>query len=123
MVCRASPCNESPRIARPAATARPTPLTYEGSMKRRTTLTAVCTLAIVTLAGGLPGEAQFGRGGGGGGGGNGAEQKLVARFDKDGDGRLNREERAAARPAATGGSKIGRASGREGVEVTHGAAA
>jgi hypothetical protein len=73
-------------------------------MKRRTTLTAVSTLAIATLAGALPGEAQFGRGGGGGG--NGAEVKIVARFDKDGDGRLNREERAAARPAATGGANL-----------------
>src|SRR5688572_17893893 len=105
MGCRASLCNESPRIARRAATARLTPVTYEGSMKRRTTLTAVSTLAIATLAGALP-EAQFGRGGGGGGGGNGAEVKIVARFDKDGDGRLNREERAAARPAATGGANL-----------------
>ena len=73
-------------------------------MKRRTTLTAVCTLAIATLAGGLPGEAQVGRGGGAAPGGNGPELKIVARFDKDGDGRLNREERAAALPSATGGA-------------------
>src|SRR5687767_11554778 len=105
MGCRVSPCNESPRIARPAATARPTPVTYEGFMKRRTTLIAVGTLALATLAVGLPGEAQVGRGGGAPGG-NGPELKIVARFDKDGDGRLNREERAAALPSATGGANL-----------------
>src|SRR5688572_31256035 len=105
MGCRVSPCNESPRIARPAATARPTPVTYEGFMKRRTTLIAVGTLALATLAVGLPGEAQVGRGGGAPGG-NGPELKIVARFDKDGDGRLNREERAAALPAASGGANL-----------------
>jgi len=47
-------------------------------MNRRTTLTAVGTLALVTLALGSSGEAQGGRGRGGGGvptvaGGNGVE--------------------------------------------------
>ena len=74
-------------------------------MKRRTTLIAVGTLALATLAVGLPGEAQVGRGGGAPGG-NGPELKIVARFDKDGDGRLNREERAAALPSATGGANL-----------------
>jgi hypothetical protein len=38
-----------------------------------------------------------------GGFGGGQEQQLVARFDKDGNGRLNRQERNAARSAAIGG--------------------
>jgi CotH kinase protein/Lamin Tail Domain/EF hand len=44
-----------------------------------------------------------GRGGPGGPGGPGSqpERKLLAEFDKDGDGILNREERSAARVAAT----------------------
>ena len=74
-------------------------------MNRRKTLTAVGTLALVTLMLGTRGEAQFGRGGGGGGG-NGVEQKLVERFDKDGNGRLSREERKAALPAAAGGAGL-----------------
>ena len=40
------------------------------------------------------------------GGGNNGEQELVAQFDKDKDGRLNRTERDAAR-AATGGRQFG----------------
>jgi hypothetical protein len=38
-----------------------------------------------------------------GGFGGGQEQELVARYDKDGNGRLNREERNAARSAVNGG--------------------
>src|SRR5689334_15195259 len=38
-----------------------------------------------------------------GGFGGGQEQQLVARYDKDKNGRLNREERNAARPAVGGG--------------------
>ena len=48
----------------------------------------------------------FGGRGFGGPGGSGGEQKLVGQFDRDGDGRLNAEERAAAksaRPAGRGG--------------------
>ena len=66
-------------------------------MTRRTTLTAVGLLALATLVSAVRGEAQ---------GGNGPELKIVARFDKDGDGRLNREERAAALPAANGGANL-----------------
>ena len=40
------------------------------------------------------------------GGGGREEQQLVARFDKDGDGKLNREERKAARGAAGGGQNF-----------------
>src|SRR5262249_50821532 len=45
------------------------------------------------------GPGGFGPGGPGGPGGfmGQQERKLVARFDKDGDGRLNKDERAAAR--------------------------
>src|SRR5688500_9202350 len=79
-------------------------------MNRRKTLTAVGTLALVILTLGTRGEAQFGRGGGGRGGGpgggNGAEQKLVERFHKDGNGRLSREARKAALPAAAGGAGL-----------------
>jgi hypothetical protein len=74
-------------------------------MNRRNTLTAVGILGLATLMTVSPGEAQFG-GGGFGGGGNGAEVKLVDRFDKNGDGRLNREERKAALPAASGGAGL-----------------
>jgi spore coat protein CotH len=67
-------------------------------------------MAVVLLAGaaqaqppmgfGPPGGGPEGRGPGPGGMGGppmGQERKLVDQFDKDGDGRLNREERAAAR--------------------------
>ena len=70
-------------------------------MTRRSTRTV---LVAVALTAGLQtsGEAQFGFGGGFGD----SEIKLVARYDKDGDGRLNRDERAAARTAmAPGGGR------------------
>ncbi len=73
-------------------------------MTRRRTKTV---LAAAALAAGLqvPGAAQFGFGPGFAEG----ETKLVDRFDKDGDGRLGRDERAAARTAmATGGGRGGR---------------
>jgi hypothetical protein len=56
---------------------------------------AVCTVAVAILIGAI-GHAQFG-------GGANSEQKLVARYDKDKDGRLNRAERQAARAAVGGG--------------------
>jgi hypothetical protein len=73
-------------------------------MNARQTITTGVAVAVAALAFGTPSDAQFGRGGGPGG--NGAEVKLVSRFDKDGDGRLNREERKAALPAATGGAGL-----------------
>ena len=91
-------------------------------MNRPQTLTAVGTLALATLMLDSTGHAQFGRGGIGGG--NGAEQKLVERFDKDGNGRLNREERKAALAAASGGAGLsfrvrgGGASGSPGPRLT-----
>ena len=74
-------------------------------MNVRTT-TCLSTAAIAVLLGGSS-HAQFGFPGGFGGGAN-QEQKLVARFDKDGDGKLNREERNAARNAVGGGFSRGR---------------
>jgi hypothetical protein len=81
--------------------------------------TATLTLGAVTTAGLLAsaGHAQFDRpvqrpsrvafaaqfGGFGGGGG---EVELVAQFDKDKDGRLNRGERDAARSATGGGGQF-----------------
>lgn len=52
--------------------------------------------------GGFGGPPGFG-GPGGGPGGPGQERKIVAQFDKDGDNRLNTEERAAARKSVQGG--------------------
>jgi hypothetical protein len=68
-------------------------------MMRRKTAAVFVTLIVATLQG--KGEAQFGFG-------RGAESevKLVNRYDTDGDGRLNREERSAAR-AAVGGAQRG----------------
>ncbi len=68
-------------------------------MTRRTTRTVLATAAVLAALQ-VPGAAQFGFGGGFGG----DELKVVARYDKDKNGRLNREERAAAR-AAMGGSR------------------
>src|SRR5688572_4810473 len=68
----------------------------------RTALTAVAVVAGFQASG----AAQFGFGPGFAD----TEIKLVDRFDKDGDGRLNREERAAARKttASTGGGRFRR---------------
>ena len=68
-------------------------------MKIRTAATAFCALTIAFLIG-SNGQAQFG-------GGANSEQKLVARYDKDKDGRLNRAERNAARAAVGGGQQFG----------------
>jgi hypothetical protein len=69
-------------------------------MTRRGLIVVSATLSIaVTMQ---PSEAQFGfqpRGGFG----TEPELKLVKQYDKDGDGRLNRDERKAARAAAGGG--------------------
>lgn len=62
---------------------------------------------------GGPGGPGFGPGGPRGPGGMGQERKVVAQFDKDGDGRLDREERLAARDflkkerASGGGLRFG----------------
>src|SRR5688572_1953313 len=70
-------------------------------MTRRTLCVVGAALAMaVTMQ--PSSEAQFGfqpRGGFG----TEPEQQLVKQFDKDGDGRLNRDERKAARAAAGGG--------------------
>jgi len=68
-------------------------------MKIRTTAAAFCALTMAFLIG-SNGHAQFG-------GGANSEQKLVARYDKDKDGKLNREERNAARAAVGGGQPFG----------------
>jgi hypothetical protein len=60
-------------------------------MTIRIAVTTVSVLSIALLIG-ADGRAQFG-------GGANSEQKLVARYDKNKDGRLNREERNAARAA------------------------
>ncbi len=90
----------------------------------RTFLTAgaaTLTMAAVALAQGPPdfGPGGFGGGGRGGRGGPGGmgpgqqEIKLLQQYDKDGDGRLNAEERKAARESAASRSS-GRRGGRGG---------
>ena len=71
-------------------------------MTRRSTVTLVMALALTTLAH-SSGEAQFGPRGFGPGGER--EQAIVAQYDKDRDGRLNRQERAAARAATPAGGR------------------
>jgi hypothetical protein len=68
-------------------------------MRSRCLATSLAAAAIAAVLQ-TPGSAQFGPAQSGGG--NGPEAKVVAKFDKDGDGRLNREERAAARVAFAG---------------------
>ena len=75
-------------------------------MTRARTGTLVLALALTAFAQ-RSGEAQFGQPGFGFGGGE-REQAVVARYDKDGDNRLNREERAAARAAIAVGAQGGR---------------
>jgi hypothetical protein len=53
-------------------------------------------------------EPQFGFGPGGPSGRMGQEQKIVNQFDKDGDGRLNRDERIAARESLKSDRALGR---------------
>ena len=73
--------------------------------RRKAKLTALGTIAAATIAAAFlmqqPSEAQFGRPGGFGGGRE--ELTLVDRYDRDGDGKLNRDERDAAR-AGLGGA-------------------
>lgn len=64
-------------------------------MKLRSTAVLVAIAVVAVLQ--TSGKAQFGFGGFADG-----ETKLVATYDKDGDGHLNRDERAAARKAAAG---------------------
>ena len=66
------------------------------SRRLATSLSAAAIAAILQTSG----SAQFGPAQSGGG--NGPEAKVVAKYDKDGDGRLNREERGAARVAFAG---------------------
>ncbi len=56
---------------------------------------------------GGPGGPGFGGGFGGPGGPGGGNRALVEQFDKDGDGRLNTEERNAARAGANSGGAFG----------------
>jgi len=100
------------------------------NMKRiiQSGLLVISLVAAFALAA-APGRAQFppndfgfgppGMGGGGrgpgGGGFGGAKTKLVKQFDKDGDGRLNAEERKAARAyLASGQGRTGGRGGRRG---------
>jgi hypothetical protein len=69
-------------------------------MKPTQTVFLLLTLTLVVLAHGS-GAAQFGRGFGA----SQAELKLVERYDKNGDGRLSREERVAARSAVAGNAQ------------------
>jgi hypothetical protein len=80
-------------------------MTREDAMTGRKTITALVALAIAALTHTSGHAAQFGPRGFGG---DREELKLVAKYDKDGDGRLNREERKAARSATGGGQRNGR---------------
>jgi len=70
-------------------------------MSMRTTILAILTIALLA---GSNSHAQFG-------GGANSELKLVARYDKDKNGRLNREERNAARAAVGGPQQFFRRGG------------
>src|SRR5688572_24057982 len=65
---------------------------------RRITTALAAAAIVATLQ--ASGRAQFGPAQSGGG--NGPEARVVAKYDKDGDGRLNREERAVVRAAMAG---------------------
>jgi len=71
------------------------PERLSGVPSRRFTTALAATALLATLQ--TSSGAQRGFGGFGG-----AEMKVVARYDKDGDGRLNRDERQAARAALRG---------------------
>jgi len=71
------------------------PVFLEGGPSRHVA-TALAATAL-TAAVHVPAGAQFGPAQSGGG--NGPEAQVVAQYDKDGDGRLNREERGAVRAA------------------------
>jgi hypothetical protein len=64
------------------------------TVRRITTALAAAAIAAILQP---TGRAQFGPAQSGGG--NGPQVKVVAKYDKDGDGRLNRAERAAVRAA------------------------
>src|SRR5687767_8684645 len=73
-------------------------------MMRGRARAAVVTLTLTALCQ-VSSEAQFGfqpRGGFG----TEPEQKIVKQYDKDGDGRLSREERKAARSAVGGSQSV-----------------
>jgi hypothetical protein len=70
--------------------------------------TTACAAAVLAAALQTSGSAQFGPAQSGGG--NGPEAQIVARYDKDGDGRLNREERGVVRAAV--GATVSAAPGR-----------
>jgi hypothetical protein len=72
-------------------------------MKRRQTTVAVMAVVLMALAQ-ASGQAQFG---GGFGFGGGQDRQLVKQYDKDGDGRLNREERKVALSAMAGNGQNG----------------
>ena len=66
----------------------------------RRRITTVLAAGAIAAAVQTSGRAQFGPAQSGGG--NGPEAQVVAKYDKDGDGRLNRAERAAVRAAMAG---------------------
>ena len=72
-------------------------------MKRPQTTVAAIALALTALAQGA-GQAQFG---GGFGFGGGQDRQIVKQYDRDGNGRLNTEERKAARSALAGDTQNG----------------
>jgi hypothetical protein len=63
-------------------------------------ITIALAAAVIAAAFQTSSRAQFGPAQSGGG--NGPEARVVAKYDKDGDGRLNREERAVVRAAMAG---------------------
>ena len=75
------------------------------TLRRFTTACAAAGMVAVLQ---ISGAAQFGPAQSGGG--NGPEAKIVAKYDTDGDGRLNREERAVVR--ATVGAPVSAVPGR-----------
>lgn len=74
----------------------------------RRRFTAACGAAAMVALVQTPGAAQFGPAQSGGG--NGPEAKIVVKYDQDGDGRLNRDERAIVRTAV--GASVSTATGR-----------
>src|SRR5689334_14505845 len=81
------------------------PLILPEKVLKRFAIASLAALAIAAVTVGelrsqerpQGGPGGFGGGFGGPGGPMGEKQKLVKQFDKDGDGRLNKEERTAAR--------------------------
>ena len=83
---------------------------------RRTTTALAATAMAAALQ--VPGRAQFGPAQSGSG--NGPQAKVVAKYDKDGDGRLNREERGVVRVAMAGVVTAGPRGRRAGITPSPG---